>query len=167
MISFRIATEPDLEIVRQIAYETWPNTYNEVIGEAQVKFMLDKMYNKEELLSQLLAGCIFIIAQRDGKDVGFMSYELTNHSDGIYKLHKLYLLPEAHGGGFGKIMINVVFKQIKSLGGKKLQLNVNKKNKALFFYERMGFKIKEAVVLDIGNGFVMDDYVMEIDLQSA
>lgn len=167
MITFRLAKESDLEIVRHIAYETWPSTYNAVIGAKQVEFMLDKMYNINELINQLLAGCTFIIAQHDGKDLGFMSFELTDPTNGLYKLHKLYLLPEAQGSGFGKTMINEVFKQIKNLGGKKLQLNVNKKNKALFFYERMGFNIKEAVVLDIGNGFVMDDYVMEIDLQSA
>lgn len=167
MITFRRAKEGDLEIIRQIAFETWPSTYNHIVGEEQVAFMLEKMYNKGVLLEQLLAGCIFIIAQRDGKDVGFMSFDLTNPATSTYKLHKLYLLPKAHGGGLGKIMINEVYHQVFKLGGSVLQLNVNKKNKALDFYQRMGFEIKEAVTIDIGNGFVMDDYVMEIAIPPA
>ncbi|RZL05186.1 MAG: GNAT family N-acetyltransferase, partial [Pedobacter sp.] len=82
----------------------------------------------------------------------------------VYKLHKLYVLPEMHGKGIGKILMNEVLNQVKRLGGRALHLNVNKKNKAKTFYEKAGFEIKEAVNLDIGNGFFMDDYVMEMKL---
>lgn len=164
MITFRKSKESDLEIIRDIAYKTWPSTYNDVVGEAQVTYMLEKMYNKGVLLEQLMAGCIFLIAENEQQPVGFISFDNINPEEAIYKLHKLYLLPESHGKGLGKIMMNEVYNQVIRMGGKCLQLNVNKKNKALNFYEKLGFTIKEAVTIDIGNGFVMDDYVMELYL---
>ncbi|RYY13857.1 MAG: GNAT family N-acetyltransferase [Chitinophagaceae bacterium] len=165
MITFRKVKENDLEIVRDIAFKTWPSTYNDIVGEDQVAYMLEKMYNKGALLDQLENGCVFLIAEREQHEVGFTAFDNIDPENGVYKLHKLYLLPEEHGTGIGKIMMNEVYNQVRRAGGSCLQLNVNKKNKALQFYERMGFKIKKAVTIDIGNGFVMDDYIMELPLK--
>jgi hypothetical protein len=44
-------------------------------------------------------------------------------------------------------------------------LCVNKRNTiALAAYAKYGFRIYGQDVLDIGNGFVMDDYLLEMDL---
>lgn len=161
MITLRKAKETDLEIIRDIAAATWPSTYLDIIGQAQIDYMLDKMYNKGELLKQLMEGHIFLIAEEGEKQLGFAGYSITGHEERIYKLHKLYVLPSAHGKGVGKILINEVFNQVKDAGASALQLNVNKYNKAKDFYLKGGFTIKESVKLDIGEGFFMDDYVME------
>jgi len=71
------------------------------------------------------------------------------------------LLPETQGKGFGKFMINEIVKIAKSNNQKGIYLNVNKYNTAKFFYEKVGFTIVKEEVIDIGNGYVMDDYVME------
>jgi ribosomal protein S18 acetylase RimI-like enzyme len=71
------------------------------------------------------------------------------------------LLPETQGKGFGKFMINEVIKIAKSNNQKGIYLNVNKYNTAKFFYEKLGFVISKEEVIDIGNDYVMDDYVME------
>ncbi len=161
MITLRKAKEADLEIVRDIAAATWPSTYLDIIGQAQIDYMLEKMYNKGELLKQLMEGHIFLIAEEGENQFGFAGYSITGHEERIYKLHKLYVLPSAHGRGVGKILINEVFNQVKDAGASALQLNVNKHNKAKDFYLKGGFTIKESVKLDIGGGFFMDDYVME------
>ncbi|WP_231491182.1 GNAT family N-acetyltransferase [Pedobacter sp. Leaf170] len=161
MITIRKAKEGDIEIIRSIAANTWPSAYLEIIGQTQIDYMLEKMYNLAELLKQLMDGHTFLIAEDGEADAGFAGYSIINHDERIYKLHKLYVLPTAHGKGIGKILINEVFNQVKNLGASALQLNVNKHNKAKDFYLKGGFNIKESVVLDIGDGFVMDDYVME------
>ena len=69
-----------------------------------------------------------------------------------------------HGKGVGKILINEVKNLAVGGGGKFLQLNVNRNNKAADFYKKIGFKIKETVDVNIGNGFFMNDYVMEIEI---
>ncbi|GAA4204707.1 GNAT family N-acetyltransferase [Pedobacter jeongneungensis] len=161
MITLRKAKEEDLEIIRDIAAVTWPSTYLDIIGQAQIDYMLDKMYNRGELLKQLMEGHIFLIAEEGENQFGFAGYSITGHEERIFKLHKLYVLPSAHGKGVGKILINEVFNQVKDAGGSALQLNVNKHNKAKDFYLKGGFTVKESVKIDIGGGFFMDDYVME------
>jgi len=161
MITLRKAKEQDIEVIRAIAAATWPSTYLDIIGQEQIDYMLDKMYSKGELLGQLLEGHIFIIAEDNENQFGFAGYSIIDHEERIYKLHKLYVLPSAHGKGVGKILINEVFNQVKDAGGTALQLNVNKHNKAKDFYLKGGFNIKESVKLDIGEGYFMDDYVME------
>jgi ribosomal protein S18 acetylase RimI-like enzyme len=161
MITLRKAKEEDIEIIRDIAAATWPSTYLDIIGQAQIDYMLDKMYNKGELLKQFMEGHIFLIAEDGENQYGFAGYSIVGHEERIYKLHKLYVLPSAHGKGVGKILINEVFNQVKDAGGTALQLNVNKHNNAKDFYLKGGFTIKESVKLDIGEGYFMDDYVME------
>jgi ribosomal protein S18 acetylase RimI-like enzyme len=99
------------------------------------------------------------------KVVGFVAYELNcnfeNLSKPLTKIHKIYLLPEMQGKGFGKFMIDEVSKIAKSNKQKGIYLNVNKYNTAKFFYEKLGFVISKEEVIDIGNDYVMDDYVME------
>jgi GNAT superfamily N-acetyltransferase len=81
------------------------------------------------------------------------------------KLHKLYLLPEMHGHGLGSRLLQHVEREVRAGGARRLILSVNKRNtKAITAYQRNGFVIAESVVTDIGNGFVMDDYVMAKEL---
>jgi len=164
MIILRKAKEEDIETIQQLARGTWPEAYAEIISTSQIEYMLDKMYNKGELLSQLQKGHIFLIAEEGSRDLGFAGFSIVDSDHHIYKLHKLYVLPEAHGKGLGKILINEVVNQAKDAGGKALQINVNRDNKAVEFYKKAGFVIKETVDLNIGNGFLMNDYVMEKQL---
>jgi diamine N-acetyltransferase len=74
-------------------------------------------------------------------------------------------LPIAQGKGAGKGLILEVADQARKADQKSLLLNVNKYNqKAIDFYLRMGFQEIYKEVIDIGNGYVMDDVVMELNL---
>ena len=119
------------------------------------------MYQQNELLKQMQKGNTFLIASRLIEDIGFAGYSLLDFETQTYKLDKLYVLPKMHGKGVGKFLLNEVIDDVKELGANVLQLNVNRANTAKGFYENAGFKIKETVDLDIGNGFFMNDYVME------
>ncbi len=163
MIILRKAKEDDIAVIQDLAERTWRITYAEYLSEEQIDYMLLKMYNKGELFSQLQAGHHFLIAGTS-HDLGFAGFSVVDAGNRIYKLHKLYVLPEAHGQGVGKLLINEVISLVKKEGGLALQLNVNRNNKAAEFYKRAGFEIKETVDLDIGNGFFMNDYVMEMPL---
>lgn len=162
MISLRIGKEKDLPVVQEIGTITYGPTYSHLLGQEQVDYMLGKFYSQAALLSQFIEGHIFIIASEGSTDVAFASYSIVDHDNRIFKLHKLYVLPEAHGKGLGKFLINEVIDKTRDAGGKTLQLNVNRYNKAKDFYEKAGFKIKETVDIEIGNGFFMNDYIMEI-----
>ncbi|WP_316785878.1 GNAT family N-acetyltransferase [Pedobacter frigiditerrae] len=164
MILLRRAKAEDMPIVADLAERIWPATYSAYISDEQLRYMLDLMYNQGELLAQLEKGYVFLMASEEDKDVGFACYSIVDTANDVYKLHKIYVLPEMHGKGVGKILMNEVLNLAKRNGGKSLELNVNKHNKAKDFYLKSGFKIKESVTIDIGNGFVMDDFVMELAL---
>lgn len=166
MILLRKAKAEDIAIISDLAEKIWPQTYSDYISEEQLRFMLNKMYNKAELLGQLESGHVFILASENGKDVAFAGFSVINPPTQAYKLHKLYVLPEMHGKGVGKILINEVVNLAVRAGGKTLQLNVNRNNTAKHFYLKIGFSIKETVDLDIGNGFFMNDYIMELPIGS-
>ena len=166
MILLRKAKEEDIAIITDLAEQIWPQTYSNYISNAQLRFMLDKMYNKGELLDQMQNDHIFLIASEEERDVGFAGFSVIDPKKKGYKLHKLYVLPEMHGKGVGKILINEVINLALRKGGKTLQLNVNRNNNAKDFYIKAGFNIKETVDLDIGNGFFMNDYVMELSIGS-
>ena len=51
--------------------------------------------------------------------------------------------------------------QTEAAGDKRIILNVNKANNAKNVYESQGFTVRKELVLDIGGGYVMDDYIME------
>jgi ribosomal protein S18 acetylase RimI-like enzyme len=164
MMQLKRAKEADLPVIQEIAKITWQPTYVPMLGQEQVDYMLEKMYNKGALLEQLSQGHVFLIAELGSKDVGFASYSIVDPDNYSYKLHKIYVLPEVHGKGVGKFLINEVVDLVRAAGGKSLSLNVNRNNKAQGFYERAGFKIKETVDIEIGNGFFMNDYVMEMPI---
>lgn len=166
MIQIRKALPEELPIVRDIAHKTWPDTFAGILSSPQIDYMLELMYNLKTLESQLLEkGQVFLLAEEEGEFLGFAAYEL-NYSEGEKsKLHKIYVLPSAQGKGLGKKLIQEVSDQAKSNDQKSLLLNVNKFNKpAIDFYAYLGFKEGYREVIDIGNGYMMDDVVMELNL---
>ncbi len=160
MILLRKGKEEDIESIQNIAYQTWPHAYSSLISQEQIDYMLKKMYNRAELLSQLQQGYTFLVAEEDDIDLGFAVFSIIDSTNHIYKLHKLYVLPEVHGKGLGKLLINEVVNLVRKVGGGSLELNVNRENNAVKFYKAAGFTVKETVDLDIGNDFLMNDYVM-------
>jgi GNAT superfamily N-acetyltransferase len=161
-MDFITATSEDLYIVRDIAHECWPVVYKGIISEHQITYMLKMMYSEESLLQQLAEGCEFIIAMEENTPVGFASFSLYKNAKS--KLHKLYLYSYQKGKGSGRLLIHEVMRRARQQGAKSLELQVNKNNSAVSFYMKNGFTIKEEAVFDIGNGFVMDDYIMTKDL---
>ncbi len=161
MIDLRIASYKDLPIIQLIAEQTWPDTYGDFISGVQLRYMLDKMYAQEELLEQIEHGHTFILAEEAEKPLGFAAFSSLPEKAYTFKLHKLYVLPGMHGKGIGKKLLEEVKKQVAAAQGTSLLLNVNRQNKALEFYQSQGFQIKETVDIEIGNGFFMNDYIME------
>lgn len=160
-----VCNKEQLSIVRDLANAIWPSTYGNILSTAQLEYMLDTFYSIANLEKQLNNGQVFELLLEDNNVIGFVAYELNcnleNLNQPLTKIHKIYLLLETQGKGFGKFMINEIVKIAKSNNQKGIFLNVNKYNKAKIFYEKLGFVISKEEVIDIGNDYVMDDYVME------
>jgi GNAT superfamily N-acetyltransferase len=163
-IEVREVSEEELWQVRELAIQIFPVTYQDIVENRQIDYMMDLIYSPEALIVQLDAGQIFLIIYSEGMAAGFASYTRLNEA-GDYKLNKIYLDPRLQGRGLGKWLLYDVISRVKTEGGRALQLNVNRHNKARGFYENMGFSLLKEELLDIGNGYFMDDYVMELCLE--
>ncbi|MFM9984579.1 MAG: N-acetyltransferase family protein [Flavobacteriales bacterium] len=158
-MQIRIAVLNDIEAIRNIAFEVWPVAYNTIISKEQIDYMLDRMYSPESLLHQMQKeGCEFLIAEENGHAIGFSSSAEIEKTK--FKLHKLYVLSTMHGKGYGVHLLQEVCRRASQRGGISVELQVNKNNPAYQFYLRNGFQKDSELVLDIGNGFVMDDFIL-------
>jgi len=153
-----------LNVVIDLTKKIWPVAYGEILSKAQLDYMIDKFYNEPALRELIQKGHVFYLAQDENeKYVGFVSYEINSEPNKT-KIHKIYVLPETQGTGLGRQFFELVKEKAIENNQKAIFLNVNKYNKAIHFYTKLGFtKVKDEVI-DIGNGYVMDDYVMEVDI---
>ncbi len=154
------ADKTDINVIGTLAHAIWPDTYGSILSEAQLKYMLDNMYSHEALEKQFDDNHVFLLAFMNAETVGFASYSHGGRV-GLYKVHKLYVHPLLQGKGIGKKLLDRIIEDVKPWGAKVLQLNVNRHNPAKLFYEKYGFSIVGEEDIAIGEGYFMNDYVME------
>ena len=160
MFEIKKATVADIPLIRELTFRVWPQTYASILTKEQIDYMLKMMYSESSLQNQITTdGCQFIIVYEDGNPVGFASY--NEEEPQRWKLNKIYILQNQQGKGTGKYVINYILEEIKNQNAVSLFLQVNQHNKARIFYERLGFIETDFINLDIGNGFFMNDYIME------
>jgi ribosomal protein S18 acetylase RimI-like enzyme len=166
MITIVTATTNDYKTIRDIAHQTWPIAYGEILPKAQLDYMLDAFYNEESLKDSVLnKGHHFILAKEGELTLGFASYEHHYNQKPQTKIHKIYILPQTQGKGIGKTLIDFIENTAKENHSTALSLNVNRFNKALHFYQKLGFEIVGEVDIELDHGYLMEDYVMEKKIQ--
>jgi len=165
MIELIPVTEKELPVINKLAHEIWPYAFQGILSPEQISYMLEMMYSLPALKEQVgVKGHHYVIIKDGGKYTGYASYEINCNTPGRTKLHKIYVLPELQGHGLGKRLICYVAEKAREKGNKYLYLNVNRFNNAIKFYEAMGFKIIAEEDIDIGNGYYMNDFIMEKEL---
>jgi ribosomal protein S18 acetylase RimI-like enzyme len=159
------ASEKDLVAIAELAGVIWRACYPGIITHAQIDFMLERMYVLDTMREEIQSQGICYDQLLGGNElVGFASYGPTKQPD-TFKLHKLYMHPEWQGRGLGSRLLQHCERESRKLGARRLILAVNKRNaRAIAAYQRNGFAITESVIMDIGGGFVMDDFVMAKNL---
>jgi GNAT superfamily N-acetyltransferase len=162
MITIVEAGTADFAVIRDIAYKTWPDTYGKILSAEQLDYMLDSFYSEKALLENYTQkNHRFLLLHEDGNPLGFASYEHDYLGKKVTRLHKIYLLPESQGKGAGKLLIEAVENAAKTNQSEAISLNVNRFNNAQTFYLKHGFEIVGAEDIEIGFGYLMEDYKME------
>lgn len=162
MIKIYLAKEKDYQIIQAIAHETWYPTFGEILSKEQIKYMLEMMYSISSITEQVAKkNHVFLLAQEGENHLGYASYELHYKGANKTKVHKIYILPTAQGKGVGKSLFQEIEKIAKANDNDTLSLNVNRQNKAVDFYEKLGFEKIGTEDIDIGNGFLMEDFIMD------
>lgn len=155
------ATQDDIWIIQALAKQIWPSTFKELMSAEQMAYMMNMMYSTISIRKQLeeLNHNYFLLKEND-EYLGYLSYEVNYKEKPWTKIHKIYVLPSVQGNGIGRFLIESVAKIGQDNNCTELSLNVKRDNSALYFYEKMGFEIIGTEDIDIGNGYLMQDYVL-------
>ena len=165
MFKIRKATLEDIEMINRLAWIVFPHTYKEILSPEQMEYMMDWMYSPENLHKQMTEdGHIYFLAFEGNEPAGYLS--IQPEGEHTYHLQKIYVLPSFQGKKLGKLLFEHAIKAIKELHPEpcQMRLNVNRQNKALTFYEKMGMKKVDEGDFHIGNGYYMNDYIMALDI---
>lgn len=161
MLDIYTATSSDFPIIQEIAYVTWPHTFRDILSKEQINYMIEMMYSTAALTEQTMQKKHqYLIVKDETKNLGYASYELNYKGLSITKIHKIYILPEAQGKGVGKLLMNTITTVAKENRNTSLSLNVNRDNAAFDFYRNIGFEKVGEENIDIGDGFLMEDFIM-------
>lgn len=159
------AEQKDISVIQDLAKKSWSFAYADILEQDQIDYMLDLMYSKETLNQHFEnPNYQYYLIQKHNQFLGFVGFEFHLEAE-TTKLHRIYFLKEAQGKGLGKKALNFLIDETKKNGNKRVILTVNKNNCAQKFYESQGFKIYDEAIFDIGNGYVMDDFLMELLLK--
>lgn len=158
-----IKSEEEMQKLAKLASEIWHEYWTVILSAEQIDYMVDKFQSYNAIKNQIENDkYIYNIFQDSDNVIGYFGVSLK---DDYLFLSKLYIKKDFRGLGYGKLAFKKI-KQIAQQHNKKMiRLTVNKHNiNTIKVYEKWKFKIIEAVVTDIGSGFVMDDYIMQYEL---
>ncbi|MFA5319556.1 MAG: GNAT family N-acetyltransferase [Candidatus Omnitrophota bacterium] len=150
--------------IEKLAWEIWREHYSPIIGPAQVDYMLRRFQSVSALNAQMRSGYQYYLLRLEGKVSGYLGMLPERHNERLF-LSKIYIRAACRGKGYGRKSLEFTEALAGGMGLKKVSLTVNKGNSgAIKAYINCGFNISGPVVTDIGNGFIMDDYLMEKSL---
>jgi len=161
MIVIREAIASDISSICSIAHATWAVAYKDILSTEQMEYMLESMYSNKSLVHQINTGHRFIMLLQNDIPEGFISFEFGYGSVTVVKIHKYYILPSTQGKGLGTRLLDTITELAKQQGMDTITLNVNRFNESVEHYKARGFSIVGSEDIDIGNGFLMEDYIME------
>lgn len=170
-ITIRRADRSDIPLIRGMADVVFRRTYADTLSPEQMEYMMDWMYSARSLQEQIEgSGKTFCVAEADGKPAGYVSFEFEDSlPDGrkLFHLQKLYVMPAFQRCGLGERMYSYVKRTLKETcpEGFRIELNVNRNNPAVGFYERVGMFRDRQGDFPIGNGFYMNDYIYAEDIR--
>ena len=163
MLTFEpVTTQQQIDAVVAIAAEIWPATYEPLTPPGQVEYMLDKFQSDHAVKDQMAhQNYRYYLALFDGIPGGFVGFAPRYEGRNEMFLSKLYILPQYHGTGAARALVELVTDHARKENLPIIRLTVNKGNThAIEVYKALGFTVSELAVTDIGGGYVMDDYIM-------
>ncbi|MDR2681272.1 MAG: GNAT family N-acetyltransferase [Tannerella sp.] len=164
-LSNRKADTNDCSLIRDLASRIWEPTYGSILSKEQLVYMFEMMYSTENIYRQMTElQHQYFITFADEKPAGYLSFEKKSADTFIFQ--KIYALPEFHGKGVGRYMVEQGISHIRTIHPHPftVELYVNRENPAVGFYEHTGFKKSGTRDHDIGNGYYMNDYIMSIKI---
>ncbi|MDO7253847.1 GNAT family N-acetyltransferase [Helicobacter cappadocius] len=179
MVHFTEAiTREHLEDIHKLAQKIWQEHYSNILTDGQIQYMVSNFQSPDAMETQLKEGYQYfqILSKNeiDGREVntlvGYFSFVQKNDSGDLSKnnsifLSKLYIQKTSRNQGIAKSVVAYLKRIAQKSSCNSIWLTVNKQNmNSIEAYKRLGFKIYREDSVDIGRGYVMDDYYMKIEL---
>lgn len=168
-----VQTDEELAAVAALAQEIWREYYVPLIGAAQVEYMVANFQSAAAMREQVARGDEYFMITREapgsaahGGLLGYLAVRVDAAEQSLF-ISKLYLRREERGAGSGRRALQFIEELARERALQLLWLTVNKRNPAVHAYEKCGFAIAASLCMDIGAGFVMDDFRMEKRLEVA
>jgi len=149
----------EILLIEQLANTIWHEHFTAIIGSRQVNYMLAKFQSQKAINAQLQQGYSYFLMMNNKTAFGYMATQVDNKQ---LFLSKFYICSTQRNQGYGKKALLFIEQLAKQSALNKISLTVNKdNNSAIQIYKKLGFTHCGTQVKDIGNHFVMDDYLME------
>ncbi len=157
-MQFIQATLEDLDKIIVLAHKIWNDHYPEIIGQEQVNYMLEKMYDAESLKQQMQSNDLFFLAYTTEYEAPIAFISIKEVEKGALFINKFYVDTQTQRSGVGMSFFDFILKEFTP---EVIRLQVNRMNyKAVNFYFKSGFTIEKVADFDIGDGYFMNDFVM-------
>lgn len=151
-----------IEVVAALAAEIWTEHYTPIIGSKQVEYMLDLFQSRSAISKQIDGNSLYFLIKDADQYVGYFVIEPKGS---VLFLSKFYVKSSQRGKGHGKGAMGFIEELAIKKGLIKIALTVNKNNiSAIDIYHKLGFINTGPIITDIGNGFMMDDFILEKEL---
>lgn len=164
------ASVEDIMCIHDMADVAFRHTYKDILSPDQIEYMMEWMYSPSSLRRQMEEGHVYYIAYSDGEPCGYVSVQPDGVGEDdreVYHLQKIYVLPTEQGSGLGRLLFDTVVSHVRKFSGNvpaRIELNVNRNNSAVGFYQHLGMTVLRQGDFDIGDGYYMNDYIMGLDL---
>ncbi len=152
----------EIQSIEVMAHKIWKAHYTPIIGIDQVTYMLEKFQSSKAMLIQMKEGyCYFSLTLQD-QLAGYFS--IQSRKESLF-LSKVYIDEPFRGKKLFDKVLKFVIDYALDNELNKIELTVNKYNSnSIEIYQSKGFEIVQEAVFDIGNGYIMDDYIMVLSI---
>lgn len=160
----RVTQAEDIDQVATLAHEIWNEHFPCIIGQTQVDYMVRNLQSAQAITAQIDSGYEYYVLNLDDSPVGYLAM-ISDSPKGKILISKLYIKRETRGTGLGQYLLNFVKDQSIQRSFTTIHLTVNRRNRSsVDWYRHHGFQITGEIDKNIGSGFIMDDYTMELPI---
>lgn len=158
-----VKTEQQIEAAAALADEIWHEWFPSILSAEQIDYMVDKFQSVRAMTEQINGGYTYYILRKGDTRIGYTA--IRTDADRRLFLSKIYIKKEYRGNGYAREVFTFLKNYCREHGLHAIWLTVNKHNdSSIAVYKKSGFRIIGEDVTDIGNGYVMDDYFFQLDI---
>ena len=158
-----IFSEADVRRLTKVAREGGREANVGFCTPEQVEYMIEKFQSFEAISGQMMHGYRYFLIEEGDEILGY--FGVQPQGERLF-LSKFYILKQNRGRGLFSLGLQRMIDICKEDNLESIYLTVNRNNTHAYeVYLAKNFKVIAEECADIGFGFVMDDYIMELEVK--